>query len=248
MNGVPPALWSDTWRGVDLRVFATGDDSPLSLHAAAAVLCENEHARAARFHFASDRDRWMRCRALLRLALGERLGMPAANVRFHIQENGKPALDSKPEQGSALQFNLSHSGPLMALALGSGPVGVDIECWTPVLPAGEVSAHAFRPEEHEAIVLHSEPLRYFLELWTAKEAVMKCTGQGLSLPPPAVIVSPAGNLAVIEGARGAFQLRSMTHPGMWVLTAAQPACQPALHDEARSALIPEVRSPTVTPL
>lgn len=221
MSAVPAPLWSETWCGVALRVFATGNDSPLSLAAAAALLSPDEHARAARFHFAADRERWIRCHALVRLALGESLGMKPEEIRFHIQENGKPALALPAGQGRARQFNLSHSGPLMALALAEVPVGVDIECWTDTLPAGEVAAHAFRPEEHEAIVLHSDPLRYFLELWTAKEAVMKCTGQGLSLPPPAVIVSPGGNLAVIERAQGGFHLRSVTFPGMWVLTAAQ---------------------------
>jgi len=223
MNAVPAALWSDTWRGFDLRVFATGDDSPLPLAAASAVLHKSEQARAARFHFASDRERWIRCRALLRLALGERLGVNAADVRLHIQKNGKPVLEAPSAPGNPTHFNLSHSGALMALAIGSAPVGVDLECWVETLPAGEISAHAFRPEEHEAIVLHADPLRCFLELWTAKEAVMKCTGQGLSLPPPSVIVSTDGNLAVIEGAQGGFRLHSVIHPGMWVLTAAQRA-------------------------
>lgn len=223
MNAVPAALWSEDWCGVSLHVFDTGNDSPLSLTDAAAVLHESEHARAARFHFAADRERWMRCRAVLRLALSERLGVPAPDIRFCTGENGKPALETDQGPEIAPHFNLSHSGPLMALALGNIPVGVDIERWVRDLAAGEVSAHAFRPEEHQAIVAHRDPQQHFLELWTAKEAVMKCTGHGLSLPPSAVIVSENGSRAVIDGAAGAFTLKPVLHPGMWVLTAAQRA-------------------------
>src|SRR5687768_2613958 len=77
MNELPPALWSMPWREAVLTVFATGDDSPLTLDNATAVLRADELARAGRFHFAADRERWIRSRALLRLCLAHRLSIPA---------------------------------------------------------------------------------------------------------------------------------------------------------------------------
>jgi 4'-phosphopantetheinyl transferase len=221
MNPPRGALQSTLWRGVDIHIYDTGAQSPLSLEDALAVLSEDEHARAARFHFATDRERWTRCRALLRMVLGARLGEAAAEIRFRHEESGKPQLEAGP--GSGLEFNLSHSGSLLALALGRTPVGVDIEYWKDTLPVHEVSAHAFRPEEHQAIVSHRDPQQHFLSLWTAKEAVMKCTGQGLSLPPASVIVSTENGTAMVEGTGERFALHSVIHPGMWVLTAAQRA-------------------------
>ena len=224
MKALPPALWATSWQGVEICVFATGEDSPLSLAAAAAVLNEEEHGRAARFHFVQDRERWMRSRALLRMVLAERAGMDARELQFVAGEFGK--LELAGDRMSPLRFNLSHSGDFAAVALAGEPVGVDIECWKE-LPAADLAAFAFRPEEHGAIISHAAPSQHFLELWTAKEAVMKCTGQGLSLPPASVIIHSGDDRlpvsAVLAGDGAAFALHSVTHPGMWVLAAARRA-------------------------
>lgn len=224
MTAPPPALCSAEGGDVSLWVFAISEESALGFEAAGALLSPEEHARAQRFHFPVDRERWTRSRALLRLCLGARLDADPRSLQFRTGPWGKPYLEG-PHSGAA-EFNLSHSGDFAAVVVSDREVGVDIECWKD-LPVAELAAFAFRPEEHAAILAHPEPLRHFLELWTAKESVMKCTGQGLSLPPAAVCMAGrAGEPPVraeIEGGFGSFALHHFCHPGMWMLSAAQRA-------------------------
>ncbi len=234
MNAPPEPVWSALWCGVDLRVFTTGGDSRLLLDAAASVLSGDEQERAARFHFQNDRERWMRSRALLRLVLGERLGLNAQALEFKTGTYGKPSLNRQGDRMSPLHFNLSHSGEYAAVAVSEQPVGVDIESWNPGLDVHEIAGFSFHSDEAEAVRHSSEPERLFRQLWTAKEAVMKCHGQGMQIAPRSV------RLEFREGFPAAaermdfdpedfpdwtkhFQLTSHEMPGQWTLAAALPA-------------------------
>ena len=240
MNTLPPACWSTQWLGMEISVFATGDDSPQSLADAAAVLNDEEKSRAARFHFAADRERWMRSRALLRRTLSVRLGTDPSGLQFITAANGKPALMQKAFGmiGSAdesaegnlripLEFNLSHSGSFAAIAVSTEPVGVDIEAWKEDLPVADLAAHEFRKDESAAIGNSSEPHLLFYRLWTAKEAVMKCTGLGLSLPPASIQIhgDPGfGNCTALRlDVQEAFDVLIHDIPGVWALSASRRA-------------------------
>lgn len=217
MNALPEPEWETRWGGVHLLVFGIGDNSRLSLEDAAAVLRDEEKERAVRFHFEADRERWVRSRALLKLVLADKWGQTnARELEFALGEFGKPALVS-----GGPHFNLSHSGDFAAVAISSVPVGVDVECGK-TLPLEELAAFAFRPEEGAAILAHAEPQRHFLELWTAKEAVMKCTGQGMSLPPAEIEVrtGTGGGLQSAKARGREFALYSACEPERWTLAAA----------------------------
>lgn len=207
------------WRGLDISVFAIGDDSPLTTAEAAAVLSAEDHARAARFHFDADRDRWMRSRALLRISLAEKLG--SSELAFCYGENGKPAL--APISGGSqtpLHFNLSHSGDFAAIAAGDKTVGVDIEQWRNDLPVTELASYGFRTDESASLLESSQPLPLFYRLWTAKEAVMKCTGLGMSLPPASIIVRNSNGMAQRIDAGETFNIFAYSVTGAWTLSAA----------------------------
>jgi 4'-phosphopantetheinyl transferase len=98
-------------------------------------------------------------------------------------EHGKPYF---PPPFDALGFNWSHSGDVALLAVGRGAagfeVGVDVETVRPRARALELSRRFFDPSE--TAVLEALPdsglLAGFLTLWTAKEAVLKAQGGGLS--------------------------------------------------------------------
>ena len=207
-------------------MFGIGEESPLLPADAGALLNDEEKSRARRFHFDPDRDRWMRSRALLRLCLSGRLGIHAGDLQFRCGVNGKPEL-SPGGSVPPLSFNLSHSGDFAAIATGLEPVGVDVESWKDDLPVADLAAHAFRPEECSAIRASTEPRRLFYQLWTAKEAVMKCTGLGMSLPPVSIQISgePGGGLysAARLDQEESFELFAHNHPGAWVLRAARRA-------------------------
>src|SRR5713226_805288 len=90
-------------------------------------LSTDEQARAARYHFQKDRQRFVVTRGLLRAILGRYLDMAAGQVRFSYSIHGKPAL-AMGFCGDGIQFNLSHSHGLALFAITRGrKLGVDLE-------------------------------------------------------------------------------------------------------------------------
>jgi 4'-phosphopantetheinyl transferase len=97
--------------------------------------------------------------------------------------HGKPHLASPLD---TIGFSWSHSADTALFAIGRGPsgfeVGVDVEVRRPRARALELARRFFAPQE--AAILEQLPpdehLAAFLTLWTAKEAVLKAHGGGLS--------------------------------------------------------------------
>ena len=113
-------------------------------------------------------------------SIGASLLLRAAGLEppFACGEHGKPYIPGGPH------FSLTHSGTLAALAVSDTPVGLDIE---KIAPVRRAAARALTIAE-----------RRFAYLWTRKEAVLKCTGAGLSQPMNAFSV--LGDTASPEGA------------------------------------------------
>ncbi|WP_323957747.1 4'-phosphopantetheinyl transferase family protein [Aeromonas caviae] len=117
-------------------------------------------------------------RVLLRRLLAERLHCRADALTFGIGAHGKPTLLSH-----RWQFNLSHSGDWLVLALcREGPLGVDIEMGLrrrPILPLAE---RFYAPGEY--LWLRTLPVQEqdsaFYRLWSRKEAVLKAHGAGIA--------------------------------------------------------------------
>lgn len=94
--------------------------------------------------------------------------------------HGRPRLAQGP---AGLDFNWSHSGEVAVVALARGIVpGVDVEWVRPRPRAMDLARRFFHPQEAAALqaLPAGERERAFLELWTAKEAVLKATGHGIS--------------------------------------------------------------------
>ncbi len=145
-----------------------------------ALLSGNELARMERFHFAPDARRWAACRTLLRVTLGRCLDLAPESLKFTLGPWGKPGL-----RGCPLRFNVSHSGGAALLAVAwRREVGVDIEEVSRALSPEELAPQVLSSRE-QAWLRDQEPEQRgaaFLTLWTAKEAYVKATGQGLSFP------------------------------------------------------------------
>jgi 4'-phosphopantetheinyl transferase len=162
----------------EAHVYFARLDRPLSR--AAATLSDDERARAARFHFDRDRRRFAAARALLRSILAGYLQVPADEVAFTYDPNGKPRL-----AGGGLSFNVSHSHGAAVFAFTSErEIGVDIERHPAPDDGDAVARHFFAPAE--VAMLDSLPAAArpaaFLRCWTRKEAYIKARGDGLSLP------------------------------------------------------------------
>ena len=146
------------------------------------LLSSDEIARANRFRFDKDRNQFTIARGLLRTMLARYLQTEPRSVHFCFSEKGKPAIGTP---SSGLQFNVAHSGDLILLAFSRGRrLGVDVEQIRSDFATAEIAERFF--SESERHCLRSIPVadrhEAFFRCWTRKEAYIKATGDGLSLP------------------------------------------------------------------
>jgi 4'-phosphopantetheinyl transferase len=149
----------------------------------AALLTPEERRRAARFHFAIDRQRCILGRALARLVLAHHLQRPSSELIFAYNAFDKPRLAGSPQR--LLEFNISHSGEWLLIALACGrALGVDVERMRADMATADIAARFF--SSAECLALASLPAQMqcaaFFDCWTRKEAYLKARGDGLSLP------------------------------------------------------------------
>lgn len=160
---------------VEVRIFRA-DLGDAEIAALCATLDADEARRAAGFGRPADRARFVVGRAAARRLLAERLRRPPCLIAFRIGPHGKP----EPTD-AAVRFNVSHSGDLVAVAVADFDVGVDIEARRALDDPHRLAAGNFAAEEAAALRLSPDPLTEFFRIWTAKEAVVKAIGDGLTL-------------------------------------------------------------------
>ncbi len=153
--------------------------------AAAACLTRDELTRAERFRFREDALHWMACRANLRIILGQVIQSPPTEVPLLLAKHGKPIL-APPFDG--IHFNLSHCPDLALVAVGiDGPVGIDLEKCDRASDLLECESTFCHPLEIGKLPFETcLKAKQLLRIWTAKEAVLKALGTGLSHPPECV--------------------------------------------------------------
>lgn len=120
-------------------------------------------------------------RTPLRMVLATYLGIEAAQVLLVEGEHGRPEL--APDHRSTLGFNWTHSGEHALIALGRRIApGIDLERRRPHARALEIAERYFSADEVStlAALAASDRNAAFLELWTAKEAVLKALGRGIA--------------------------------------------------------------------
>lgn len=142
-----------------------------------------ERERAGRFRFARDRNEFVAAHASLRRILGRYLHQQPEQLRFVVGPFGKPALVRTG--GRDIQFNMSGSRGLAMYAFGSSThVGVDVEFIRGDLVDSVVAKRSFSSREYSQFCAFPEAQRVaaFFRFWTRKEAYVKATGKGLSLP------------------------------------------------------------------
>ncbi len=150
----------------------------------AQTLSEEELARAGRFHFRRDRERFIACRSLLRTILSRYLCVEPHQLRICYGTYGKPYLEEEVEKNK-LQFNLSHSHGLALYAFTRGrKIGVDLEYIRRMPDFSQIAARFFSQNEYAALNALPESQRQeaFFYCWTRKEAYIKAIGNGLMHP------------------------------------------------------------------
>lgn len=142
-----------------------------------ATLTTGELERLNGYRRQADRERFLLGRGCLRQWLGCWQNLAPDAVKLDLTPLGKPHAPGGPE------FNLSHSGDLILIALHPcQPVGVDVERLRPDLHWEPVARRMLAPDQvRELLQLPAaeQPLA-FLQHWCQLEATAKATGQGIA--------------------------------------------------------------------
>lgn len=161
----------------------------------------------------------------LRAVLGRRVGERPDALRIARSPHGKPYLVDHP----GVRFNVSHSGPLAAIAVADREVGVDIEQRRPVHREEAVARRVLTPGEwarYEALDAAGRTA-FLLWAWARKEALLKAVGVGIrgSLrevacePPPdsrwRVVDLEVPGFAAAVAAEGADWVPVLREDGPW---------------------------------
>ena len=155
------------------------DLSSVVIEKLASTLSKDEINRANRFRFQQHRDRFIVGRGILRELLANYL---RDRVIFEYSLRGKPQLASFLNQDS-LQFNVSHSQDLAIYGFNyQRIIGVDLEYIKDNIDYKQLAKRFFTTQELQLIHSYptSEQKTIFFQLWTAKEAYLKATGEGLA--------------------------------------------------------------------
>ncbi len=165
------------------------------------LLNRAEARRREQYLNAADRDRFTMGVAMSRLILAAHLKINPAEVVIDrtCAQCGEPHGRPRLAGGRGLDFSVSHSGDLIAVAVvrdrrhdgaADRSVGVDVEqvvaLREPSLPRTVLSAAEYADYDR----CHADTkVAAFFRYWVRKEAVLKATGDGLTVPLSQLTVS-----------------------------------------------------------
>lgn len=148
-------------------------------------LSTEERARAERFSFDRDGNRFIAAHGILRLILAYYLDVDPCEIKFCFEKNGKPILKNAFGE-TGIQFNLSHSeGLALYVFTRDRKVGVDVECIRKIDEMEQIVEQFFSSKERAffgALPIGRKQATFF-NWWTRKEAFAKATGDGLLHSP-----------------------------------------------------------------
>lgn len=125
---------------------------------------------------------------------------------WSVGPTGKPSLTFRDGRPQPLHISVAHGGGLaVAAACDHGPIGVDVEHVDGGRALLPIARRFFSTDEHDTLTRcgADERTALFHQWWTRKEAVLKCTGDGLR-----------GGLTVrVDGQADADGWRAVAVPG-----------------------------------
>ena len=142
------------------------------LDAALAELSEQRREQALRYRHELGRRTCAAAYLLLCEGLEKEYGIVEKPI-FEYGEHGKPSIVGRPD----IHFSLSHCREAAICVVSDRPVGVDVES---VHRYNErLARYTMNDEEMAEILAAESPDLAFTRLWTQKEALLKCTGEGI---------------------------------------------------------------------
>jgi phosphopantetheine--protein transferase-like protein len=126
--------------------------------------------KALRFRKIVDQNNYLAARWIL-YTLAQQIGINHCFGDFSIEKNKKPFISGFPS------FNISHCNGLVVVAVSDNTIGVDVENINRSFQL-ENFTQIFSSQEISDIETYGA--KAFFYYWTIKEAVLKCTGEGLA--------------------------------------------------------------------
>ena len=166
----------------DLHVWIVTVPAPTAVANLAKILSPDEAARAERYHNPDSAATFIVARAMLRKLLAEYLATIPSSIRFAYSTTGRPSVEYPRTD---IDFSIAHSANAILIgATRCRCLGVDIEYISPTFDFSEVVASSFGQEEQKILesVRDSQRRSLFFTLWTAREALAKVSGAGLTAP------------------------------------------------------------------
>ncbi|MDN3682230.1 4'-phosphopantetheinyl transferase superfamily protein [Vibrio tapetis subsp. quintayensis] len=166
-------------------------------------LSDDERIKVDRYRFPKARLKALYVRNYLRVILTRyattEVGINIApdQWRFQYESKGKPYLCNEQHGLTGIEFNISHSGEYLLVALvASDPskraltgsaafqLGVDIEKSRAETDIGSIHHHYFSTLESSRLLTldEADQREHFFDLWALKESYIKAVGKGLAIP------------------------------------------------------------------
>jgi 4'-phosphopantetheinyl transferase len=144
-----------------------------------------EQDEIARLRIASHRWSVAAARVAARTQLAQLLDCAPDEVGIIRDPLGKPLLDPAVHGALAerIHFNISHTTGLVAVAMATRRIGIDVEAVRSLDDMDGIAAASFAPPALEALKKARQPSEktaLFYRFWTLGEAFIKATGQGLA--------------------------------------------------------------------
>ena len=171
-----------------------------------------------------ERDRTLVGHATLRRLLAPELGVAPETIALTrtcancgSREHGKPSLAGI----DGVEFSLSHSADLVAIAIAGVPVGVDVELRSTGTDWASIRFDTFGDDEW------TDDPTALADLWVRKEAVAKATGFGMSRPLSGI--RPTGDGGHWQaGAATGWDLPTSTHSAAVAVIGDEPGIAPVV--------------------
>lgn len=137
------------------------------------VLSDRELEKAGRMFIQKDKERYIVSKFCLRTILGLCLDVEPSEVDFIFHEHKKPT-------ANGIEFNISHTGDYVLIAVSPTPVGIDIEHLNRDFDFKSILDITFSKNEIAYIGDKDIDPTNFYVMWTRKEALLKASGEGVS--------------------------------------------------------------------
>lgn len=145
-------------------------------------------------------------RYVLRHILSGFLPFLPKNIPIETEKEGKPFIINSGGTNTSvsMHFNISHSGNVLLIAISKDQeVGVDVERKRKIRNLSDTAAYLYPDEEQSMLSRFPEEEKnnLFLQIWTRREAAVKCLGLSIAKESDTFRIKYANN--------------SLTYPAIW---------------------------------